>query len=202
MDIADVVAKDELFKMTAMQRLYFEGRARGLRPTDAARAAGSEAPKDYASLMEKHPRLRLLMQEMNQHLMKKAALSREDVLGGLQDAIHAAETAGEMVAGWREIGKILGVYAPQVVEHHTNPARRDMRAMSDEDLLDLAETENHQLTDDDRVVSIVVQDVEDAKYVDLGPEPSSAQEEITTVGSKESEEVVQEARTTDGNSQG
>ncbi len=75
----------------------------------------------------------------------RLGLAREDALQGFLDAIDAAKVQANptaQIAGWREIGKMLGFYAPerQRVELSTDGAAewRRLEAMSDAQLLALA----------------------------------------------------------------
>lgn len=42
-------------------------------------------------------------------------VTRQDVLRGLKDAVDCATTSAELVAAWREIGKLIGAYNPPPV---------------------------------------------------------------------------------------
>ena len=159
----------ELLKLTAMQRRYFEARITGLRPTEAARAAGSEDPKSIAAQCERHPRIPTLLKAVSEQVLKKAALSKEDVLEGLQDAVRAAATSAEMTAAWREIGKIIGVYAPTVVEVHEKPTAREMRTMTDDQLLELAEQDSFALPEPTTLVQATVNEVVDGEFEEIQP---------------------------------
>ena len=76
----------------------------------------------------------------------RLSMKRENVLAGLLEAVHLARdqmNPAGMVAGLREIGKLMGFYAPEVrrVELTTgqDAAQADFGAMSDGELLALIE---------------------------------------------------------------
>jgi hypothetical protein len=76
---------------------------------------------------------------------EKFSFSLNEVLEGLKNAIDLAKTVSEpasMVAGWREVAKIMGYYAPERRTVHLtaegNITHTTMRQLSDEELLKLA----------------------------------------------------------------
>ena len=118
--------------LTPSQRTYMELRCAGKSAYDAAIGAGyaeSFARKAPAAL-ERHPVIRTAIRASTQKAMKELALSRQDVLQGLLDAVDLAATSTELTAAWREIGKVIGAYEPQKVQidvHHvTSEQLRDM----------------------------------------------------------------------------
>ena len=75
----------------------------------------------------------------------RLGLARKDVLQGLLGAIESAQAQANpmaQIAGWREIAKMLGFYAPerQRVELSADGSAewRRLEAMSDEELLTMA----------------------------------------------------------------
>ena len=74
----------------------------------------------------------------------KAHVTREAVLHGFQEAIELGRSRSDpaaMIAGWREIAKMCGYYAPErkCVELSTEglAVRAEIEAMSDEELANL-----------------------------------------------------------------
>ncbi len=58
----------------------------------------------------------MAVREGESQIAREAEISRRKVLDGLQEAIELARLkadAGAMIAGWREIGKLCGFYAPE-----------------------------------------------------------------------------------------
>ena len=79
-------------------------------------------------------------------LAAKAQLAREEVLRGLLAAIDMARVQGDpaaMIAGWREIAKMCGYYAPERkqinLSRESYRLRTQLEAMSDVQLLAIAE---------------------------------------------------------------
>ena len=73
-----------------------------------------------------------------------AEINRRKVMEGLQEAIELARSksdAGAMIAGWREIAKLCGYYAPErhEVRLSANAAalQQELEDLSDEELLKL-----------------------------------------------------------------
>lgn len=82
---------------------------------------------------------------------QRLGMAREDVLKGLLEAIDLAReqmNPAGMVAGLREIGKLMGFYAPQHVNVSVRAAPSDelrrMEAMSDSELEAFVATRGHQ----------------------------------------------------------
>jgi phage terminase small subunit len=76
---------------------------------------------------------------------KRLRLARETALQGMLDAIDVAKVQANpmaQIAGWREIGKMLGFYQPEVRRVELSPlaATRlsELEAMSDAELLAIA----------------------------------------------------------------
>ena len=73
---------------------------------------------------------------------KRLKLSRENALEGFLEAITLAQVKADpaaMIAGWREIGKVLGFYAPEQrtvkLTANGDALRAQYEALSDEELL-------------------------------------------------------------------
>jgi phage terminase small subunit len=78
-------------------------------------------------------------------LAAEAQLAREEVLRGLLAAIDMARSQGDpgaMIAGWREIARMCGYYAPERkqinVSRESYRLRTQLEAMSDADLIGIA----------------------------------------------------------------
>ena len=134
--------------LTDMQRLYAEARLHGLAPLDAARAAGLSQPSIQCHAYEKHQKISPIIRMANSQSMERYQLSRDDVVSGFMDAVNAAGSSTELTQAWREIGKMLGHYAPDTVEHKVtveNMTINKIETMSDADLARLAEMEEFTL---------------------------------------------------------
>ena len=134
-------AEEDLLKLTAKQRLYVENRLAGMNQTQSAIAAG--ASPVTAPDMERHPRVQRIMLSATKAAMERITMDRQDVLQGFMDAVNSAQSATELVMAWREIGKVIGAYEPEVkiVQHQQLTAER-VRNLKDEELLKLADMED------------------------------------------------------------
>ena len=75
---------------------------------------------------------------------ERLVVQRQDVLKGLLEAVYIAREQGNpagMVAGLREVGKLMGLYAPERVKLAVDAGQaaelRRLEAMSDEELVAL-----------------------------------------------------------------
>lgn len=78
-------------------------------------------------------------------LAATAQVAREDALRGFLTAIDVARAKGDpaaMIAGWREIGRMCGYYAPERHEVHVgadaSTLRRSLEELPDAELLAIA----------------------------------------------------------------
>ena len=111
--------------------------------TQAAIKAGysPRTARQTGSDLLSNPYIRSLVAEHEQAATQRLAVTRERVLAELEKAIDVAReqrNPAAMIAGWREIAKICGYYAPerQRVELSVDDARWDqvLREMPDEEL--------------------------------------------------------------------
>lgn len=141
--------EEDLAKLSAKQRLYLENRLQGMPVKTAAAAAGymSDSSRVYKDL-EEHPRIKRLMLDATKVAFQKITVTRADVIQGFMDAVNAAQSSTELVMAWREIGKVIGAYEPEVkVVKHIDITAEKVRSMKDEDLLKLADMESFMLPD-------------------------------------------------------
>ena len=69
--------------------------------------------------------------------------TRNDVLRGFMDAVNCATTSTELVAAWREIGKLIGAYNPPPVRvTHEVLLPVELRHLTDAELFRAAGMEN------------------------------------------------------------
>ena len=80
------------------------------------------------------------------HIADLTTLKRLDVIQGIMESIDMARMMsdpGIMIKGWTEVAKILGHYAPEVkqinISHNQGKIRAKYEALSDEELLAIAE---------------------------------------------------------------
>jgi phage terminase small subunit len=116
------------------------GAAAAVRAGYSARCAKEAA---YELLTKAH--ILAVLREKEAAEAERLQLSRENALEGFLEAIAIAKTKPDpaaMISGWREIGKMLGFYAPILrsvklsTENHA--LRTTYEALSDEELLAIA----------------------------------------------------------------
>lgn len=136
-------AEENLAKLTPMQQLYLENRIQGMGIKASSTAAGYSGGSSSHDL-ENHPRIKFLLHEATKQAFKKIAVTRHDVVAGFMDAVNMAESSTELVMAWRELGKIIGAYEPEVkVIAHVDVTAEKVRNMKDEDLLKMSEMETY-----------------------------------------------------------
>lgn len=131
--------------LTDKQEKLVDGVMKGKSTTQAAIDAGYAATNGTVSAsITKSRKVKEALQVAREELVDLTTISRGDVIEGMMEAIALARTAAEpatMIAGWREIAKILGHYEPEVkkVELTVNQqvVRSKLEVMSDEELLQL-----------------------------------------------------------------
>jgi hypothetical protein len=120
--------------LSPQQRRYVDARVCGMNPSAAAKAAG--LPASNGPGLERSPTVQLAIKEINEKAMNDLVLSRQDVINGMMDAVKAAASSTELVAAWREIGKIIGAYEPQkIAVTHEMLLPEQLRVMSDRQLI-------------------------------------------------------------------
>lgn len=144
------IAPSPLDSLTPLQRAYVEARISGMSITAAARAAGAGATVGDKGSLEREPAVQHAIRLLNQEAMKQLALTRHDVLAGMLDAVKAASSSTELVAAWREIGKLIGAYEPQkIAVTHEMLLPEQLRAMTDRQLMVAAGLEGNVIDIDD-----------------------------------------------------
>lgn len=122
--------------------------AEGRTPSDAAALAGFDDPGKMAKNLMARPAVRKALNLMIERTMANSEITRADVIAGFQDAIAIARQQSEsmgMIAGYREIGKMLGMYETKVKVEITGGAQevqRQLQGMSDSQLLEMIRQRN------------------------------------------------------------
>lgn len=120
--------------LTPQQRRYVDARVCGMNSGAAAKAAG--LPSTHGPGLERSPTVQLAIKEINEKAMGDLVLTRQDVINGMMDAVKAAASSTELVAAWREIGKIIGAYeAQKIAVTHEMLLPEELRVMSDRQLV-------------------------------------------------------------------
>ncbi len=155
--------------MTPLEARYVRFRGEGMGMTQAARAAGYKHPTDEGWKVEQREHVKAAIVAERAKYEVVADMSRKAVMDGLKDAIEMARLtsdASSMVAGWREIAKILGYYAPetkvlQITGGSGAEAQRQIKNMTDEELVRLIiEGESTRLPDEDDARLLLPETVE------------------------------------------
>jgi len=99
--------------------------------------------------LQNDPRVIKAVEFLRARSEKLILASREKVLKGFLEAIEQAKLMSEpmtQIAGWREIGKMCGYYAPEVKEININVGAKrvigQLEVMSDRELLELIEKDS------------------------------------------------------------
>lgn len=103
--------------VTLQEQIYAERRAEGMTKAAAARAAGfDDSLVDHAYRIEARMPVRQLIAKLRKEARERTGVTVDDIIQGFKDSIAVASTAGEMIAGYREMGKLLGLYEQAALE--------------------------------------------------------------------------------------
>lgn len=141
------LAKDHaavLSKLDGRERTYVACRVQGSPPMAAAQIAGYGDFPGAAKRLEANPKVQAAMHAAVRTQLLNRQITKQDVINGLMDAVHASGNATELVAAWREIGKIIGAYAPIKVE--TKTRKEDLKCLPDHELINLT-TQDYEVLD-------------------------------------------------------
>lgn len=134
--------------LTAGQEKFALARASGLNAKDSMVAAGMKPNDGTANALEKLPHVQELLKAEQRRNAYMLGLTREQVLQGMMDAVEQAKILSDpltQIAGWREIAKVCGFYAPEVKKVEISGTGKQvvdrMRQLSDAELLAIAEGE-------------------------------------------------------------
>jgi phage terminase small subunit len=139
-EMAEVISPDK--PLTEKQRLFVQYWAQGDSIPIASRRAGYNDAAGIAYRMVKMPNILKLKAKYEAEWEETSQMTRKKVMDGMLEAIEMAKLMAEpasMIAGWREIGKLCGYYAP--VEHKMkidvtgNVIVDKLNSMSDAELL-------------------------------------------------------------------
>lgn len=127
------------------RKKYVEARARGLSMKDAAIAAGYSAAEKAGAHVEKGQMVQQELAAVRKQMAVNSGVTKEAIVQGFVDAADMAKIMGDpqgMVAAWRELGRMLGHYAPEVKKiekgFNKNDLRKALEDMTDEELQELA----------------------------------------------------------------
>lgn len=138
--------------LTEKQRAFAKHWASGMSVNGATVAAGFSANSVTMTYkLTRHPHILALYNEERRKCEEAANVTRQDVMDMLKESFEMAKMLAEpstMVSAAREIGKMCGYYEPIKVQisHGGTVAeqRKQMEAMSDEELLKMVAEGGHQ----------------------------------------------------------
>ena len=132
---------------TPKQKKYAEARAKGLSREQSALMAGytSSTNDPNTSRIEGNVNVQQELARIREETIKNTGVTKEDVVGMLMDAANMAKLQCDpvgVVSAARELGKMLGFYAPEVKKTLHGVDQESLKAaltsMSDEELLRLS----------------------------------------------------------------
>ncbi len=132
--------------LTEQQRVFVENIIKGKGPGVAARIAGYSQPEAQGPVILRSTKVQDAIRSLYKKHEKQADMTRKKVMDGFLEAIEFAKLqadAGQMIAGWREIGRMCGYYAPEVKKIDINVTAKRvidrMEVMTDDELLKMVE---------------------------------------------------------------
>lgn len=133
--------------LTEQQEEYVEGVLDGKAKSQAALDAGySHGSQSHR--LDRNELVQSALAERREELSSATQITRAGVLNGILDAIEMARVMADptaMLAGYRDISKMMGYNAPEVkkveISDASNTLARKIKSMSDEDLLNVIEGE-------------------------------------------------------------
>lgn len=138
----------DLPNITRQQQMYVDACLRGVTDTEASRVAGYASAA--GSRLRKIPAVSEALQSGYKETRIRRNLGVDDVIDGLMDAVRSSDGAMDLVAAWREIGRIVGAYdRERVIEvrhrHEVELVRNNadaLRNLPTADLMRLADMED------------------------------------------------------------
>ncbi len=130
--------------LTDMQFRYVEGRLSGMQPFAAGRYAGvsEKSLRSHVHRLERHPKIREAVKFVIDNGVG-GEVTAETVQEGFLDAVNAAGTSAELTMAWRELGKLIGAYAPEQRELvYKNMTYDKLKTVSDQDLLSIQDKQS------------------------------------------------------------
>lgn len=134
-------------KITPQQKAYVEARGKGIGRDQSALIAGYAPGGSVANAtrIENSLTVQAQLMKIRKEAIENSGVTKEDVIQMLVDAADMAKVMADptgMVAAARELGKMLGFYAPEVkkVTHglDANSLRAMMDSLDDADLQRIA----------------------------------------------------------------
>lgn len=141
-----VAATSPINFLDERQLRFCDAVARGTAPNIAARMAGYSQGESQGYQILQRPKIQEAIRYLHKKYEKVSDMTRKKVMDGILEAIDMAKMqadAGNMISGWREIGRMCGYYAPEVKKIDINiSAKRvidKLETLSDEELVQMIE---------------------------------------------------------------
>lgn len=134
--------------ITAKQTKFVEHFIDTGNATESARRAGYSAnsAKVTACRLLNNPDIAAVVRTKRCKIEAEHQLTRARIIKGLLNAINIAEDkadAGALIAGWRELGKMMGYYQPSRAVLRVNPVNKsafaNLEKLSNEELIQMLE---------------------------------------------------------------
>lgn len=138
-------------ELTPQQVTYVKWRLKGLSVQQAATAAGISDPSHNGHRLEEAVGVQIELKKNREKLAKRTGVTKETVAAGLMEAFDMARTMADptaMVASMRELGKLLGHYAPEVKRLEKSMDKNEiLRALEQMDDAELLRYRNSRLVE-------------------------------------------------------
>lgn len=135
--------------LTEKQKLFVQFWAQGESILSASAKAGYNDSGTYAYRLVQQPNVLALKSKYEAEYRQSVMMDRQQVMEGLKESIDMAKLMSEpatMIAGWREIGKLCGFYAPVEqkikIDVSGDVTMRTLNQLSDAELLELIQKGN------------------------------------------------------------
>jgi len=129
--------------LTEKQKGYIENVTKGISKDRSAIMAG--ATSDNVPYFEASPLVKDELARIRKEVIENTGVTKEQVVGMFMEAANFARILGDsmgLISAARELGKMLGHYAPEVKKIEKsidkNELRKALKDMNDEDLYKLA----------------------------------------------------------------
>lgn len=124
----------------------------------------------------RHPKIERAIAERRAEYAAASQVTKKRVIDGFLESIEMAKIKADpltMIAGWREVGKMCGFYEPTKAKSRFRCGERKLvqrlNAMSDEELLKLAEGDPNVLEGEVTVIEEIKQNVLSRSLIRLRP---------------------------------
>jgi phage terminase small subunit len=159
-----------LMELTEKQRHFAKAVSEGRNWAQAARMAGYATPEQAGKNLVRQPNVTAAIDYYQRQHEAAGAVTRKRVMDGFLRGIELAEIQGDaqnVIAGWRELGRMCGYYAPEVKKIDINMTAKRLvsrfEAMSDEDLVRMID-ESAVVIENGEVVDPQADDISPSDY--------------------------------------